>query len=311
MIKLKKTPKLNKEELVEKIREKFMNLDDYMYQRKLFEFIDEKGNYLGDNFFETTFKFQNPKPPIVYEITGPYDSVSKSFAAVARVYYKSKLIFQYDHNDGIAQRTAAMTWLYIDALKHKVNNILIYGPGLISTNIADYLKYFNPGLKSIDYVHHSIPSELFEKNLNKFGVEANFVKEPDLSKYDTVIMATTTKKYCITKENIEQLKPNTVVVSLCTTSAIGEIEPEVYGLDNVQLFLDYELTRTFTVEMKKANKMGCIRNEVYLKDVIEGSNRVYLNQPVGDKVKIIRLTGTPMQNIAVIEMMLEREKIKM
>ena len=323
MIKLKKTPKLDKSKLVLGIKEKFLHLGDYMYQRKLFEFIDEEGNYLGDNFFETTFKFRpstdstsslqassDSKPPIVYEITGPYDSVSKKFAAVARVYYKGDLVFQYDHNDGIAQRTAAITWLYIDALEHKLGNVLIYGPGLISTHVVDYLKHFNPKLESIDYVHYEKAKPDFEKNLKKMKVQAEFVKDADLSKYDTIILATTTKEYCITKKNIKDVKPGTFIVSLCTTSAVGEIEPCVYGMDNVQLFLDYEQSKSFVQDLKEAVKRGLVKGEIYLDEVLSkrfkhrGLNKWRLNQMLKSKINILRLTGTPMQNIVVMEMMI-------
>ncbi|MBU0975577.1 hypothetical protein KJ918_02155, partial [Patescibacteria group bacterium] len=154
MIKLPTTPALDKDKLVEQIKDKFLNLKQYKYKRILAGFLDENGNYLGDNFFETTFKFQDPKPPVVYEISGPFDSVSNKFAGIARVFYEAELMFEYDHVGGINQRTAAMTLAYLLELKHKVQNILIFGPGKVSTQVVDYLKHFNKDLAKIDYVHY-------------------------------------------------------------------------------------------------------------------------------------------------------------
>ncbi|MDD3647266.1 MAG: hypothetical protein PHS44_02080 [Candidatus Dojkabacteria bacterium] len=306
MITLPTTPALDKDRLVDSIKDKFLHIDQYKYKRILAEFLDDKGNYLGDNFFETTFKFQSPKPPVVYEISGPYDSICRKFAGIARVFYEAQLVYEYDHVGGINQRTAAMTLAYLMELKHKANKVLVYGPGKVSTQVVSYLKHFYKDLKNIDYVHYEKPNPEFEKNINEIGIESKFKKEPDLKTYDTIILATTTKDYCLTKAIFEKLKPGACVVSLCTTSATGEIEPACHGLQNVQVFLDYEDSKTFTNEMKEANEKGCLENVTYFTEVLK--KKV---EKSSDKVNLVRLTGTPMQNIAVIEMMLAREGINL
>ena len=303
MRELKKTKDLDKFILVEKIREQFKDIQKLKYQRALLEFFGDQGQFLGDNVFETTFKLRDDDAPLVYEVSGPYDAVSKEYATIARVFYQGNLQFECDLKPGILQRTAAMVILYLDTLKRPLGKILLVGAGKLAVHVAAYLKHFSPELGNIDYQDLDQKVDGFEIPLQKMGIQANYVGVPDFSIYDTIILQTTTSTCIINSENISTLKPGCVVVSLCTTSQTGEIAEAVYARSDVNTFLDYDLTKTFTAEMKRANDLGYLDNAILYQNILAGLSDYDLET----KVNIVRLTGTPIQNVAVIDIMLEDE----
>ena len=300
MHELKKTKDLEKSVLIDKIREQFKDIDKLKYQRTLLEFFDDQGQFLGDNVFETTFKLREDDAPLVYEVSGPYDAVSKEYATIARVFYRGELEFECDLKPGILQRTAAMVILYLDTLNQPLGNILLVGAGKLAVHVAAYLKHFSPELKNIDYQDLDQKVGDFEIPVKEFGLQTRYVDTPDFSVYDTIILSTTTSTCIIDNDNISTLKPGSVVVSLCTTSQSGEIAEEVYARSDINTFLDYDLTKTFTAEMKRANDLGYLDNAILFQDILAGQSDYDLEA----KVNIVRLTGTPIQNVAVIDMML-------
>jgi hypothetical protein len=302
MIELKKTTNLDKVLLVEKIREQFTKIEQLKYRRALLEFFDDQGKFLGDNVFETTFKVRDGDAPLVYEVSGPYDNISKEYATIARVYYRAELQLECDMKTGIFQRTAAMVWLYLDTLKHTPVKILLIGAGKVALQTAAYLKHFVPTLACVEYQDLTRKTD-FEDQLQKLGLVANFLPDPDFSMFDTIIMATNTATCLIHEGNFSTIKPGTVVISLCTTSQSGEISEEVYARTDINLFLDYDLTKTFTEDMRKANNHNYLDKAVLFHDILSGKSDFDLNT----RVNIIRLTGTPLQNVAVIDMMLNTQ----
>lgn len=296
---------LDKTILVERIREQFKNIDRLKYQRKLLEFFDDQGKFLGDNVFETTFKLREDDAPLVYEVSGPFDTVSKEYATIARVYLRGELKFECDMKLGIFQRTAAMVWLYLDILHHTPGKTLFIGAGKVARQTAAYLKHFSPDLGIVDYMDLVPKAADFETLLKEIGLQSNYVSHPDFSAYQTIILATNTTECIIHDGNFSRLKPGVVIVSLCTTSQSGEISREIYSRQDVNLFLDYDLTKTFTEDMRRANDLGYLEKAIYLQELLAGR----ADFDLGARVNIIRLTGTPIQNVAVIDMMLEAEPL--
>jgi len=67
----------------------------------------------------------------------------------------------------------------------------------------------------------------------------------------------------------------------------------------VNVVLDYDLTRNFTPDMKKADAEGHLSKVTLLGDVMKGTAKVDLSVTKN----ILRITGTPMQNVAVLDVM--------
>ena len=292
---------LNKERLIANIRQLLINNHRLKYQRALLEFENIDGSFLGDNVFETTFLLRDNQAPLIYEVSGPYDVISNEYATTGRIYEKGQCIFECNIKEQIQQRTAAMVCLFFESLKHKPNKILIIGAGKLAIEVIRYLNYAFPLIDCIDYHARNQRADTFETSCNDLGISAKFQDVMDLSDYDTVIMVTNTSECLIDDKNIESIKNGAVVASLCTTSQTGEITGEVYGRKDVNVLFDYDLTRSFTSDMRIADKAGYLKKVTLLKDILDVD--VTLN--MAEKKNILRITGTPMQNIAVLDMMRE------
>jgi ornithine cyclodeaminase/alanine dehydrogenase-like protein (mu-crystallin family) len=293
---------LDKPTLVDNIRTQFKNLDKLKYQRSLQEFFDGDA-FIGDNVFETCFKIRAGLPPLAYEVSGPYCAASNEYATIGRIYERGELVFERNIKQQIQQRTAAMVWLFLSELGHTPKKILMVGAGKLSLEIVKYLKHFIPSLNEIDYHSRAQHLEAFETPCAQIGVATHYQGSLELSSYDTIIMATNTNVCLIDESDIEAMQPGAVIASLCTTSQTGEIAGSVYARDDVNVIFDYELTRSFTADMKAADKAGYLNNVSLLGDVLTDPEPQIHSQISSQKKNIWRITGTPMQNIAVLDML--------
>ncbi|MCW8879072.1 MAG: hypothetical protein OQK51_18625 [Kangiellaceae bacterium] len=289
---------LEKDALVASIKEQYENIGRLKYQRALLEFFD-KGIFIGDNVFETSFKLRPGLAPLAYEVSGPYCAMSNEYATLGRIYENGQQIFESDIKQQIQQRTAAMVWLFLSVIDHNPKKILLVGAGKLALEIVHYLKHFIPNLSEINYHARNQRIEFFEKPCKTISVCANYQNELKPETYDTIIMATNTDTCLINENNIDSVQPGTAIVSLCTTSQTGEIAGTIYNRDDVNVMFDYDLTRGFTPDMQAADNAGFLGKVLLLSELLEG------NQPGGlvEKKNILRLTGTPMQNVAVLDMM--------
>jgi ornithine cyclodeaminase/alanine dehydrogenase-like protein (mu-crystallin family) len=298
-------PEIDKSKLVGKIKQIFLNQDAYLYSRKLIEIFDQNGKFIGDNFNETIFKLNGDLPPIIFETSGPYDVFTNDYSHFARIIHNTKLLYQCDFKPGNMQRTAAMTPLFFQTLNHSPKKVLLVGPGKVNTKVAEFLAHFYPKIPSLDYSHPTNAKPEFEKIIAALGIQARYVFQPSFADYDTIIMATKTKEPIINQSNFSTIKPGTILVSYYTTGQAGEIEPELYGRENIQIFMDHPDNKIFTADMRKAHEKGYLDSAVFLVDLLKGNNSV----DTKSKINIIRLCGTSFQNAAVMEMVMEVEKI--
>lgn len=290
---------LDKTALTDAIRAQVSNSSQLKYQRSLLEFEDNEGGFLGDNVFETSFLLREGQTPLIYEVSGPYDVVSNEYATVGRMYDRGKCIFECNMKDQIQQRTAAMVTLFLDAISHKPKNILLVGAGNLALETMRYLRHDLPELSDISYHARKQRADSFEAICEEMGVCASFQPSLELKGFDTIILVTNTAKCLIDASNIETVQTGAVIASLCTTSQVGEIAGDVYGRDDVDTMFDYDLTRTFTPDMRAANEAGHLSKVTFLADILNGKTTPNLS----DKRNILRITGTPMQNVAVLDMM--------
>ncbi len=290
---------LDKDKLINNIRRQISNSSKLKYQRSLLEFEDSEGSFIGDNVFETTFLLRGNKAPLIYEVSGPYDVISNEYATIGRIYENGKRIFECDIKSQIQERTAAMLCLFFKSLGHIPKNILIIGAGKLSKEILNYLKHVSPQLENISYYARNRRADTFEIEAEKIGIKTNYCKQLKLDKYDTIIMATNTSECLVTEANIDSVQNGAIIASLCTTSLTGEIEGKIYSRDDVNTLFDYDLTRTFTPDMRAADKAGYLDKVMLLHEIMSGS--IPANMMM--QKNILRITGTPMQNIAVLDML--------
>ena len=290
---------LDRTALTDAIRAQVANSSQLKYQRSLLEFEDNSGGFLGDNVFETSFLLREGQTPLIYEVSGPYDVVSNEYATIGRMYDSGKRIFECDMKDQIQQRTASMVTLFLDAIKHTPKNILLVGAGKLAIETLRYLKHNQPELAAVSYHARTQRTDTFETECGAVNVKATYQPELSLGGFDTIIMVTNTATCLIDAANIGTAQEGAVIASLCTTSQVGEIAGDVYSRPDVDVMFDYDLTRTFTPDMRAANDAGHLSEVTFLADILNGKSTPNKSA----KKTILRITGTPMQNVAVLDMM--------
>ena len=300
-------PELEKRQLVDAIKQVFLHQNQYLYSRKLEEIFDQNGKFIGDNFNETIFKLNRDKPPIIFETSGPFDVFTNDYSHFARIIHNTELVYQCNFKPGNMQRTAAMSVVFFEVLQHVPKKVLLIGPGNVNSKVAEFLAHFYPKITSLDYAHPINSRPAFEEKLADLGIATNYEQQPDFGKYDTIIMATKTKEPIINQNNISAIKPGTFIVSYYTTGQAGEVDPELYSREDMQIFIDHPDNKIFTADMRKANEKGYLDKAMFLTDLLKENSL----PDTQSKINVIRLCGTSFQNAAVMEMMMEIEKISL
>ncbi len=292
---------IDKTKLIELIKEYFINSDRYPYSRTIAETFDQKGNFVGDNVMETIFELKPGHPSIIYQMTGPYDAAIKDYASYGFVWFENKIFDQVDLKNEIISRTGAMVPIFLDTLQHKPKKILLVGPGKVNKSVLEYLcLLFHEA--ELFYNHHNLSSETFENFARDLGTEVQYVKDlSDLSKFDVIVMATNTATPIITQKNFATIKKGALVFSFYTTGNSAEIDIELYGRPEINLFIDYENTKTFKSDTKTATEKGYFDKSIELKDLLTKKVEV----DTRTRVNLIRLTGTPFQNLALYKLLLK------
>ena len=172
----------------------------------------------------------------------------------------------------------------------RIPRILTESVNKLAIEIIRYLNHVFPAIDGIDYHARNQRTDTFEASCNDLGVATNFQDIMNLEGYDTIIMVTNTSECLINTININSVKNGAVIASLCTTSQTGEITGEVYGRQDVNVLFDYDLTRTFTPDMRAADKVGYLQKVILLNDILNGeipSNMVEKkNMLLTDKIDI-------------------------
>ena len=90
--------------------------------------------------FEITCEKRDGKPPLVYEVSGPYEASSRQYATRARMFEDGHQVFEAEIKSGILIRTGAMAALALQVLEHRPKSVLIVGTGALSVETCRRLK---------------------------------------------------------------------------------------------------------------------------------------------------------------------------
>lgn len=293
------------QKLIDSIKDVFIHQDAYAMHKYVPEFF-LKDTFLGDYFNYFIFEPRGENPPRIYHTASPYDPISKKAPQQALVYCDGKVELNIDFTEYADMRTGVMDALLLQTLGVKSlreKRIVIYGTGKISRCSLRYLKEIFPDLETVDIVNASGNVDPFIQFASECGVKAVYVKTPDISLYDVIIMHTSTNHPIITASDISKIKKGAIITSYRTTSEHGELENDLFNSDTAHIITDWEDSINFVSDLKAAHEKGILikENVHYLKDVIEGRSI-----DVSDKAyTVFRSTGTPMQNVATLKLIMQ------
>lgn len=288
--------------VADQIKKVFLEQDKYVFEKKVTEF-SVGGKFAGDIINFLIFD-PSTTPPTFYEVSTPFDLISKKAPQHALVYYDGKCVFQTDYSEYAAMRTGVMDGLI---LKHTHNNIgnlkiLMFGSGKTASWSVKGLAALMPAIKEIDYYTKSGAKESFESLGMKEGIKLKYKESwrSELDKYDVIICHTRPEESFLVSEDIPKIKHGAQIHSFITSTEHGELVDEFYS-DKAELVSDWPQILGYNKILMRAVETGNINPDkiIYLSKVFGGN---YIrNESV--PYTIVQLGGTPIQNLAVLQLL--------
>ena len=289
--------------LGENIEKVFLEQDKYVFEKKVTEFNVE-GKFVGDIINFLMFD-PSTTPPTFYEVSTPFDLVSKKAPQHALVYRDGKCVFQADYTEYAAMRTGIMDALILSHT-HKASlgdkKVLLFGSGKTATWSIKGMAALTPEIKSVDYYTLSGRKETFEAMGKEQGIELQYTENwrEVLPSYDIITCHTRTEEPFLLKGDISNIKQGAQIHSFITSTEHGELADAFYTKE-VDLVSDWPKILGYNKILMRAveNKQIDPEKIVYLKVLFGGSYRQNEKLPY----TIVQMGGTPIQNLAVLQLL--------
>lgn len=289
-------------QLGEKIKEMYIHQDEYRLVRHLQEFKDGE-KYLGDYLTYLIFEQLQGKSPRFYSIVGPYDTISNKAPQQALVFEDGNLLLNVDYTRYADMRTGVMDPVLLESLGHtslEGTKILYLGTGKVATESLKALKEYFPEVKSVDYINKSGDPKSFGEVAIQLGIILSKVSLDEVSQYDFIFCHTAASDPVLTKEYLQKIKQGAVITTFVGPET--EVADEFFDTTNATIFTDWAESLTSGKDLRQALEKGYLDKDkiVFLKDLFDG------NRPTASQQKYVlyRSTGTPIQNLAVLKLLL-------
>lgn len=288
--------------LAENIKKVFLEQDRYVFEKKVTEFSVD-GKFAGDIINFLMFD-PSTTPPTFYEVSTPFDLISKKAPQHALVYRDGKCVFQSDYTEYAAMRTGVMDGLI---LRHTHNNleglkILMFGSGKTASWSVKGLAALTPEIKEVDYYSKSGIKESFETLGVEVGIKLKYQENwrSELDKYDVIICHTRAEAPLLVSEDIPKIKCGAQIHSFITSTEHGELADEFYT-NKIELVSDWPKILEYNKILIRAVETGSVSPDkiIYLNEVFSGGYKRNTSTPY----TIVQLGGTPVQNLAVLQLL--------
>jgi len=299
------TKNLSAKVLIPTISKIFLEQDRYQMDKNIIEFTNES-KYIGDYFNFVIFELHKDKAPTFYHVASPFDLISKKIGQQALVFENGKLLLNIDFVNYALMRTGVMDSLLLKNLG--VNslidkNVLYFGSGNISKWSLRFLKEIYPELTRVDFINKSGKNNDFMSYSNKLKVKASSPQFVDIGKYDYIFCHTNSTSSILNRNDLQKIKPGTVITSTISSTEHGELADEFFNSNMSNIITDWPASITSAKELKRTieNKSLEETKIIFLKDLLSGKRKIDQSK----KYTIYRSTGTPMQNLAVLKLLLK------
>lgn len=288
--------------LANEIKRVFLEQGKYVFEKKVTEFSVD-GKFAGDIINFLMFD-PSTTPPTFYEVSTPFDLVSKKAPQHALVYRDGKCVFQADYTEYAAMRTGIMDALI---LSHTHNNlsdlkVLLFGSGKTASWAIKGLAALTPEITHVDYYSKSGRRESFEEMGKGLGITLTYTEEwrENLPTYDIITCHTRAESPILTPSDIPLIKLGAQIHSFITSTEHGELADELYH-SSIALLSDWPKILEYNKILMRIIAKKQINPEkiTYLREVFGG-------RYVRDKTvpyTIVQMGGTPIQNLAVLKIL--------
>ncbi|MBP7807037.1 hypothetical protein KA047_00925 [Candidatus Saccharibacteria bacterium] len=293
-------------ELTDNITKVFIEADKYQLDKHVPEFKRD-GKYIGDFFSLTMFELDGDNPPLFYHTYSPYDTISSKSSDYAVVFRAGEPIFTTEFTPYMRQRTGSMTSVVIKGLgvnKLEAKKVVFIGTGKTATQDLRALKANFPELKTVAYINRTGKAPEFLEQATKLDVAAQPSDLTHIGDFDIIICHTSSKEAVLTKAMKNNIKKGALITTFASEDS-NEVASEFFDTNTAAIIIDWEKTTQEALELKAAVDQGIADGTqlVSLKALLENG----LDN--GDKqYTIYRSHGTPMQNLAALQLLLRQTK---
>ncbi len=288
--------------LVTSLREAFIEQDAYFFDKHVPEFVKD-GVFLGDYFNTIAVEPLGDKPPRFYHVYSPFDVISNKAPTYASVFENGELLLHMDFEEQIVMRTAAMNLvllkgLGIESLASK--NVLLFGSGKVATQTVQMLT-LELGLKTVDVMSKSGDLNKIKTATEKSGVAIQSGSIERFSEYDVIICHTQSAEPVIRKEDLVKIKQGAILASFISSTNHGEFPDELFHSAKANIITDWPQTIVGAKDLQRArdNHLFAESDLLYMKDILTGKRIDESKQ-----YTVYRSTGTPIQNLAALKLLI-------
>lgn len=292
---------MNYSKLLASLQQTFTDQDQYFFDKHVPEFVKD-GKFLGDYFNNIAVEPLGVKPPRFYHVYSPFDVISNKAPEYAVVFENGELLLHIDFDEHIAMRTAAMNAVVLkglgtDNLADK--KVLLFGSGRIATEAVKILAS-ELGLKNIDVINRSGDLTKISAATETAGITINAGSLDNIGEYDIIICHTQSTEPVISKEEIGKIKQGAILTSFISSTEHGEFPDDIFNSTNANIIADWEQTLSGSKDLKRAldSSLFAEQDLIYVKDLLAGKNI-----DTSKKYTVYRSTGTPIQNLAALKLL--------
>ena len=285
--------------LLKSIKQTFIDQDNYFFDKHVPEFTKD-GKFLGDYFNNIAVEPLGDNSPRFYHTFSPFDVISNKAPHHAVVFESGEILLNIEFDEYVSMRTAAMTAVVLKALNVddlKDKKVLLFGSGKIATQSVKILGS-ELGLNKLDVITRSgnlsgIKSDAEDVLIGNGSID-------DISQYDVIICHTQAVNPVISEEHLSSIKKGAVLASFISSTEHGEFPDEVYNSSRANIITDWQHTLLGAKDLKRAMDAHTFEESdlIYVKDLLNGKN---IDQE--KQYTIYRSTGTPIQNLAVLKLL--------
>jgi ornithine cyclodeaminase/alanine dehydrogenase-like protein (mu-crystallin family) len=287
-------------DLVDSIRQTFINQENYFFDKHVPEFT-KNGTFLGDYFNQLAVEPLGDKPPRFYHTFSPFDVVSNKAPHHAVVFAAGEILLNIEFDEYVAMRTAAMTAVVLKALGTDSlidKKVLLFGSGRIARQSVKILQS-ELGLVSLDVVTRS--GDLTGIMSAMSGVHIDRGSVDNIGIYDVIICHTQSKEPVFHADQLDNLKQGAILASFISSTEHGEFPDQVYDSSRANIITDWQQTLTGAKDLKRSLESELFQENdlIYIKELLT-TRQI-------DKSKqysVYRSTGTPIQNMAVLKLLI-------
>lgn len=295
---------LEYKELGANIRQVYLDSDKYQLDKHVPAFKKD-GEYVGDFFSLTMFELDGENPPIFYHTYSPYDVITGKSSDHAVIFRSGQIVMSTEFTPYMRQRTGVMTAVVLEGLglqEIRSRKVLYIGTGNIAQHDLAALKAYYPDLQTVSYINRTGKAGAFRDVANGIGVTIEQGSLEQIGDSDIIICHTNSKDPVLAAAMKKHIKQG-AVITVFSSENFTEVASEFFDTNDATVLIDWAQTINESPDLQVAVEQG----------IADAAKLIPLRQfftegaAGNSRYTIYRSHGTPMQNLAALQLLLKQQ----